>query len=184
MLVSHWNYTGILHYESGQPISIFGATGIPGKNSSVRFNRVAGQSVKNSAFTNPLNFNSTSYATACKTGYFNCNAFYDPNLFANRDPNGVGTSGEGNPWQFGTMPRNSADIRWIPWKSEDMGLNKTFEVREGINVEFRADMFNVFNRHYWARPVSGMTVGNTNDGQIGGDMAGGRTSQFRLKLNF
>lgn len=65
-----------------------------------------------------------------------------------------------------------------------MGLGKTFDIHEGINVELRADMFNVFNRHYWARPVSGMTVGNTNDGQIGGDMAGGRSSQFRLRLNF
>ncbi|MGO8757466.1 MAG: carboxypeptidase regulatory-like domain-containing protein [Terracidiphilus sp.] len=184
MLISHWSYSGILHYESGQPISIYGATGIPGKNSSVRFDRVAGKSVKNSAFTNPLNFSSTSYTTACETGYFNCSAFYDPNLFANRDPNGTGASGEGNPWTFGTMPRNSADIRWITWKSEDMGLGKTFDVHEGINVEFRADMFNVFNRHYWARPVSDMYAGDTNDGQIGSDLAGGRSSQFRLKLNF
>ncbi|MGD0911241.1 MAG: carboxypeptidase-like regulatory domain-containing protein [Terracidiphilus sp.] len=184
MLVANWNYSGILHYESGQPMSIYGATGIPGKNSSVRFDRVAGQPVKNSTFKNPLDFDSTSYASACNTGYFNCNAFYDPNLFANRDPNGVGASGEGNPWQFGTMPRNSADIRWIPWKSEDMGLVKTFPVREGMDVQFNADMFNVFNRHYWDRPNSGMGVGGLADGQIGGDMAGGRTSQFRLRVNF
>lgn len=110
ILVSGWNYSGILHYESGQPMSIYGATGIPGKNSSVRFNRVAGQAVKNAGFKNPLDFNSSSYSQACATGYFNCNAFYDPNLFANRDPNGTGASGEGNPWRFGDMPRNSADI--------------------------------------------------------------------------
>jgi hypothetical protein len=165
-------------------MSIFGATGIPGKNSSVRFNRVNGQPVKNAAFTNPLNFNSTTYTSACESGYFNCNAFYDPNYFPNRDPNGVGPTGEGNPWQFGDMPRNSADIRWIPWESEDMGLVKTFGLTEGMNIEFRADMFNVFNRHYWARPVSDMAVGGLTDGQIGGDMAGARTSQFRLKFNF
>ena len=82
------------------------------------------------------------------------------------------------------MPRNSADIRWIAWESEDMGLVKAFSLPREMNIEFRADMFNVFNRHYWARPVSGMTVGGLNDGQIGGDMAGGRTSQFRLKFNF
>ena len=189
-ILGNWSYSGILHYESGQPMSIFGATGVPGKNSSIRFNRVVGQPVKNAAFKNPLDFNSTSYATACSTGYFNCSAFYDPNLFTNRDagdinPNGtVAGNGEGNPWKFGDMPRNSADIRWISWESEDMGLGKTFEVHEGLNVEFRADMFNVFNRHYWARPVSDMYSGITTDGQIGGDMAGGRTSQFRLRLNF
>ena len=46
-IISHWSISGIQHYQSGQPISIFGATGIPGKNSSVRFDRVAGQPVKN-----------------------------------------------------------------------------------------------------------------------------------------
>jgi Carboxypeptidase regulatory-like domain len=184
LMVSNWNYSGILHYESGQPISIYGATGIPGKNSSVRFNRVTSQPVKNPAYKSPFDFDSTSNATACATGYFNCSAFYDPNLYANRDPNGTGASGEGNPWQFGSMPRNSADIRWIPWKSEDMGLGKSFDVREGMNVEFRAEMFNVFNRHYLDRPVSGMGAGGTNDGQIGGDQAGGRSSQFRLRFNF
>jgi len=191
-VVSNWSYSGILHYQSGQPMSIFGATGIPGKNSSVRFDRVAGKPVKNPAFKNPLNFqfgtaasNNPATSTACQTGYFNCATFYDPNWAANRDPNGVGASGEGNPWQFGTMPRNSADIRWIPWKSEDMGLAKAFAVHEGINLEFRADMFNVFNRHYWARPVSNLNFNTQNNvGQIGSDLAGGRTSQFRLKLNF
>ena len=61
---------------------------------------------------------------------------------------------------------------------------KTFPVREGMDVQFNADMFNVFNRHYWDRPNSGMGVGGLADGQIGGDMAGGRTSQFRLRVNF
>ncbi|MFY9855482.1 MAG: hypothetical protein WAK26_16550, partial [Terracidiphilus sp.] len=110
-IISHWSVSGVQRYVSGQPISINGATGIPSKNSSVRFDRVAGQPVKNSAYKNPLLFNNSSNLTACDTGYFNCAAFYDPNLFTNRDPSGVGASGEGNPWRFGTMPRNSADIR-------------------------------------------------------------------------
>ena len=139
-VISHWSVSGIQHYQGGQPISIFGATGIPGKNSSVRFNRVAGQPVKNKNYTNPLNVNSTSNATACATGYFNCAAFYDPNLFTNRDPNGVGVSGEGNPWRFGTMPRNSADIRWSGYNDEDFGISKVFPINERIKVDFRGDM--------------------------------------------
>jgi hypothetical protein len=183
-LISHWSVSGIQHYQGGQPISIFGATGIPGKNSSVRFDRVAGQSVKNKNYTSPLNFNSTSNATACATGYFNCAAFYDPNLFTNRDPNGVGASGEGNPWQFGTMPRNSADIRWLGYNDEDFGISKLFPINERIKVDFRGQMFDAFNRHIFARPVSNLNSGVNNVGQIGGLQLGPRNVQFELRVTY
>jgi hypothetical protein len=183
-IISHWSVSGVQHYLNGQPESIFGATGIPGKNSSVRFNRVKGQAVKNSAYTNPLNFNSTSNATACATGYFNCAAFYDPNLFANRDPNGVGTSGEGNPYTFGNMPRNSSDIRGPAYYTEDFGISKVFAIHGNIKADFRAEMFDAFNRHIFARPVSNLNNSSVTVGQIGGLQNGPRQVQFRLKINY
>jgi len=183
-IISHWSVSGVQRYVSGQPISIFGATGIPGKNSSVRFNRVSGQAVKNSAYTNPLNFNNTSNATACSTGYFNCAAFYDPNLFSNRDPNGVGTSGEGNPWRFGAMPRNSSDIRGPVYKDEDFGISKVIPIHGNINADFRAEMFDAFNRHIFTRPNSNLSSSNVSVGQIGGLQNGPRNVQFRLKITF
>jgi hypothetical protein len=183
-LVGNWGISGIQHYEGGQPISIFGATGIPGKNSSVRFNRVEGQQVKNPNYKSPLLFNSTSNATACATGYFNCNAFYDPNLFTNRDPNGVGPTGEGNPWRFGTMPRNSADIRWQGYSDEDFGISKLFPITERINVDFRGEMFDAFNRHMFTRPVSNLNSGTLNVGQIGGLQLGPRNVQFRMEITY
>jgi Carboxypeptidase regulatory-like domain len=182
--ISNWSVTGIQRYLSGQPISIFGATGIPGKNSSIRFDRVANQPVKNPAYTNPLAFNSASNASACATGYFNCNAFYDPNLFSNRDPNGVGPTGEGNPWRFGTMPRNSADIRGPGYADEDFGIAKTFPIHERINVEFRGEMFDAFNRHIFTRPNSDLNSSNLSVGQIGGLQNGPRNVQFRLGINY
>jgi hypothetical protein len=184
MLISNWSISGIQHYESGQPISIFGATGIPGKNSSVRFDKVAGQPVKNSAYKNPLLFNSTSNATACETGYFNCAAFYDPNLFTNRDPNGVGASGEGNPWRFGTMPRNSSDIRGFGYSNEDFGISKVFPINERIKVDFRGEMFDAFNRHIFTRPVSNLNSATLNVGQIGGLEEGPRNVQFHIKIDY
>ncbi len=183
-IVSNWSISAIQHYQSGQPISIFGATGIPGKNSSVRFDRVAGQSVKNSAYKNPLNFNNSSNATACATGYFNCNAFYDPNLFQNRDPNGVGASGEGNPWRFGNMPRNSADIRGPGYADEDFGISKAFTIHGHIAADFRAETFDAFNRHIFTRPNSNMNSTNASAGQIGGLQLGPRNVQFRLKISY
>ncbi len=183
-MVGDWKISGIQRYMSGQPISIFGATGIPGKNSSVRFDRVGGQLVKNPNYTSPLNFNPASNATACETGYFNCAAFYDPNLVTNRDPNGVGASGEGNPWRFGSMPRNSSDIRGFGYLNEDFGIGKGFTVTERIKVEFRGEMFDAFNRHVFTRPVSNLNNSTINVGQIGGLQNGPRNAQFRLRINY
>ncbi len=184
-VISHWSVSGVQHYLTGQPESIFGATGIPGKNSSVRFNRVKGQPVKNSAYKNPLNFNNTSNATACATGYFNCNAFYDPNLFSNRNPNGNSfNGGEGNPWRFGTMPRNSSDIRGPAYLTEDFGISKVIPIHSNIKANFRAEMFDAFNRHIFTRPNSNLGVSNVSVGQIGGLQNGPRNVQFRLNINY
>ena len=189
-LISHWSVSGIQHYQGGQPISIFGATGIPGKNSSVRFDRVAGQSVKNKSYTNPLNFNSTSNATACATGYFNCAAFYDPNLFTNRDagdinPNGtVAGDGEGNPWRFGTMPRNSSDIRWLGYNDEDFGISKLFPIHEQIKVDFRGRDVRCLQPPYLHPASLQSQLGTNNVGQIGGLQLGPRNVQFELRVTY
>ncbi len=192
-VISNWEVTGVQHYESGQPMSIFGATGIPGKNSSVRFDRVAGQPAKNSGYMNPLTFKPGNtptipgdmYSTrSCLTGYFNCKAFYDPNLFQNRDPNGVGPTGQGNPWRFGTMPRNSADIRWVGYETEDFGIQKTIPIHDKVQIQFRGEMFDAFNRHIFSRPVSNLNITGANIGQIGGLQNGPRNVQFRLRINY
>ena len=182
--ISGWEVSGVQHYESGQPMSINGATGIPGKNSSVRFNRVAGQPVKNPNYKNPMKFDPTSNTSACSTGYFNCAAFYDPNLASNRDPNGAGTSGQGNPWRFGSMPRNSSDIRGPGFLSEDFGIQRTIHIFDKINVQFRSEMFNSFNRHIFLRPNSNLSSTNLSVGQIGGTVYGPRNVQFRLRITY
>lgn len=175
LATGHWTIAGMHHYESGQPISIFGATGIPGKNSSVRFNRVAGQPVKNPNYKSPLLFQNDTYADACSTGYFNCAAFSDPNIVSNR---GTGA------YTFGSMPRNSSDIRGFGYQDEALSLSKGFPITERIKMDFRAEMFDAFNRHIFTRPVSGMTVGATNVGQIGGLQEGPRVMQFHLKITY
>lgn len=142
----------------------------------------AGQPVKNPSYKNPLAFNATSNATACAAGYFNCSAFYDPSLYQNRDPNGVGTSGEGNPWCFGTVPRNSSDIRGPDYLTEDFGISKGIPITEKIKADFRAEMFDAFNRHIFDRPNSDLNVSNVSVGQIGGLQNGPRNVQFHLRI--
>jgi hypothetical protein len=173
--IGHWTVTGTQHYQSGQPISIFGANAIPGKNSSVRFNRVAGQRVKNPNYKNPMLFNAATNATACATGYFNCAAFADPNPV---------TPATYVPYLFGTMPRNSSDIRWTGFSEESFSISKLFPITERINIDLRGEMFNAFNRHIFNRPNSNLGSGNLSVGQIAGQADVPRQVQFHLKITY
>jgi hypothetical protein len=175
-VIGGWRIGGIQRYLSGQPISFFGEPGIPGFDNGIRPNRVPGQSVK--GFTgsyNVFSFDNTGSggpgSGACLTGYWNCGAFADPN--ANR---GTGA------FQFGDMPRNSADIRSFAFYDEDLSIAKVMAVSERVKVEFRGEMFNAFNRHIFNKPDSG--VFDANFGQIASTLNGPRNVQFLLRFTY
>ena len=167
-VVGHWRIGGIQRYLSGQPISIFGAGGIPGFDNGIRYNQVGNPlQIPNYGHYNPF-----TYAGPTSAGsVFNKAAFMDPN--ANR--------GDGA-FMFGTMPRNSSDIRTPGFVNEDFNVSKTFPIREEINAEFRVEAFDAFNRHVFAKPDSG--VQDTNFGQITGLTNGPRNLQVVLKIHY
>ena len=177
-IIGGWRISGVLRYLSGQPVSFFGANGIPGFDNGIRPNRVPGQPVRRSGPFNPLLFTNTgttgydATSGACTTGYWNCGAFADPN------PN----PGVDVPYVFGNMPRNSADIRSFPFYDEDLGVAKTFAITERVKGEFRGEFFNAFNRHIFNKPDSG--VQDTNFGQVGSTLNGPRNGQFVLRFSF
>jgi hypothetical protein len=165
-------------YLSGQPISFFGANGIPGFDNGIRPNRVPGQAVRRQGPFNPLLFSNTGTtgydptSGACTTGYWNCGFVTDPNP----------SPGVDVPYVFGNMPRNSADIRSFPFYDEDFSIAKTFAITERVKAEFRGELFNAFNRHVFNKPDSG--VQDTNFGQVGSTLLGPRNGQFVLRVSF
>jgi len=177
-IVGGWRVSGVLRYLSGQPISFWGANGIPGFDNGIRPDRVAGQSVRRQGTFNPLAFSNTGgtgydhTSGACTTGYWNCSAFADPNPAPGIDI----------PYVFGDMPRNSADIRSFPYYDEDFGIAKTFAITERVKVDFRGELFNAFNRHVFNKPDSG--VQDTNFGQVGSTLLGPRNGQLVLRISF
>jgi hypothetical protein len=176
--IGGWRVSGIQRYLGGQPISFFGANGIPGFDNGIRPNRIAGQPVRHSGAFNPFAFHNdgnTGYdhtSNACENGYWNCSAFADPN------PNPQVYV----PYQFGNMPRNSADIRGFAFYDEDLGVSKTIPFTERIHAEFRGEMFNAFNRHSFNKPDSG--VQDTSFGQVSSTLLGPRNIQFILKITY
>jgi len=56
------------------------------------------------------------------------------------------------PGQFGNLPRNA--LRGPNFKQVDMILNKRFKLTESKSIEFRAEVFNIFNFTNFANPAS------------------------------
>lgn len=170
LVVGGWRIGGIQRYLSGQPVSFYGrATGPPsGFSFGTRPNRVQGVSLLTqlgkSGGYNP--FDNTQRI-------FNQAAFSDPNAQSIR---------HGGPFHFGNLSRNVTEYRTPVSLNEDLSLNKSFTIHEGIKVDFRGEMFNAFNRHIFNKPDTG--IDDPNFGQIGSTLNGPRTAQLVLKIQY
>ena len=74
------------------------------------------------------------------------------------------------------------------WQA-DIGVSKRFRISEQINLDFRGEMFNLFNRAQYGNPVAniststfGRILSTANDGATGTGTS--RQIQFSLRLNF
>jgi hypothetical protein len=135
-LFSGWTTDGLFHYQSGFPMQVpntqtsFQLNSVTFTSSnngnSVFANRVPGQKL----FLHGLNNHSGDPFT---TFFLNPAAWTSP---------AAGTYSTSKPYY--------GDYRAPRYPSEQMGVGKSFDIREGMKFSLRADFFNVFNR--WAYP--------------------------------
>ena len=84
------------------------------------------------------------------------------------------------PYTFGDAPRDS--LMGPGNNIFDVGLERTFPVREGQTIRFRAESFNVFNHPNW-----GIALNNPDFGPFFGKIATSgdpRRMQFALRYDF
>ncbi len=163
-LVSHWQISSIFIARSGFPVNLTtSGTGPDGNTNDQRPNLVPGQ---------PL------YLAG---GAINPNAFCTPGTADPYYPGGMCPAG------FGDVPRNALRGPGV-WQS-DWGISRRFPVTERVGVQFRAEVFNVFNRAQYANPdglISAADFGRVylplNTTPIG--LGTPRQFQFLLKLQF
>jgi len=138
-IVRGWSLSGLMHYQSGAPLTATASQGIGnnGSNVSRRANIVAGQ---------PIGFSGT-----CANSKAIC--WVNPNAFALGSSLGAGNAPIGN----------IIGPNFYQW---DLSARKTFNLqREGMKLQFQADAFNAFNRANWNNPnVS--NAGTSSFGQI------------------
>ena len=129
-VVGGWSVTPLLQFQTGQPIPFAVATsrlayGLQRPNISCK--PMSGASLHSLAFSTDPNAN-----------FFNQSCFSDP-----------GDQIAGN------APRFSSNARGPGIKSLDLGLFKSFTIREGKKVEVRGEFLNATNTVRFATPFSG-----------------------------
>ncbi len=96
---------------------------------------------------------------------------------------------------FGNSGRDN--LRGPGFNDTDMAVIKDTKIREGMNLQFRAEFFNLFNHTNWGLPIAanstanlyttivgGNPVRNPNAGKILYDVGNPRQIQLALKLTF
>jgi hypothetical protein len=85
---------------------------------------------------------------------------------------------------YGNAPRFVDEIRYSHVNNWDLALAKNFRPWEQMRIQFRAEMFNAFNRVQFGRANS--TFGNTAFGRVTGTAPGNgpRTIQMALRVEF
>lgn len=187
-VIGGWQVGGVQRYQSGQPIAFGGASGVPGFDGTIRFDRVAGQPLLSptagsfnvgQVFLNgggtgcTENPNGTFTAPAGVATYFNCAAFIDPNQTAVVNSRGS--------YAFGNFPRVTG-FRSYRYLNEDFSISKRTAIRESHAIIFKAELINAFNRHTFTRPDSGPTDGSF--GSSFGTIQDPRKVQFTLRYEF
>ena len=160
-----WQIGGVQRYQSGVPTTFCGATGIPGWDQCIRFDRVAGQDVLTAAATSG-NFD------PFRDRQFNRAAFADPN---------AGRTGN-QPFRLGNFPRNNTDARTWGYRNEDFSIIRNFRLREPVSFQLKAELLNAFNRHIFS--AGNQSPNDPNFGLVTSTIDTPRNMQFTFRINF
>jgi Carboxypeptidase regulatory-like domain len=166
-IIGGWTITGIHNYRSGDPLSITtsGVTTDAIFNGTVRPDWIAGVPII-------LNGNAQVRTDGSGERYLNPEAFKD-----------IKPSGSDIPIRLGTAPPRLPGIFGPAFRSESIGVRKSFNFTESSHLEFRADMFNAFNRSGRGNPVTNIT--NIRDfGKILNSRYGPRGIQLEARIVF
>lgn len=133
-IVGGWSVSGILSYQSGLPTAVYAPCGGTAGDvlfagchftGSARVNVIPGVRQVNGRDLNPFT-----------TPFYNANAFAAP-----------------APLTFGNEPRTLSSARAFGGRSENITIGKkTNIVGERATIDFRAEFFNIFNRHILQQP--------------------------------
>jgi hypothetical protein len=133
-LFGGWTLSSSMKFTSGMPFYFRDSSvcGVPGQFQAACIPAITGKVLTQS--WGSMNVNQPAFTASAFTPVSSFNGFY-----------------------LGTGPRVSG-VRGSPFRDTNLSIEKKFSIKEHVNVEIRAEAFNVFNNHYF-----------TCDGQAFGD---------------
>ncbi|MGO9591042.1 MAG: carboxypeptidase regulatory-like domain-containing protein [Candidatus Acidiferrales bacterium] len=157
VLVRGWSMSGIMHFQSGAPLTATDSVNIgnSGVSAARRANMVPGATL--------------SFTGACSNSKAIC--WFNPNAF-----------GPASELSAGDTPVNNLiGPHFYQW---DLSLRKTFALpwREGLSIQLQGDAYNAFNQTNWNNPTVN-NAGSASFGQITGSLPA-RVVQLGGKFTF
>lgn len=157
-LIGGWRVNGIAKMRSGLPIALVAAGNVLSKfgAGNIRPNYTAGCSKSSPG---------SPHSAAKANQWFNTACFTQPGNFS-----------------FGSEPRVDPALKAEGAANFDAALEKSFELSEQARLNFKAEIFNLFNHAQFAEPNSDMST--PGFGQVGNQTNLPRTIQLALRLTF
>jgi Carboxypeptidase regulatory-like domain len=155
-LVSGWGINGISTFQEGFPLTL---------NTSSNPLSAYGVGTLRPNYTGGCNIAESGSSQQKLTNWFNAACFTQP----------VGAT-------FGNLGRTLTAVRTAGMANYDFSVFKGIAVTERINVQFRTEFFNIFNRSQFGPP--GETLGTAQFGVISSTLGNPRLVQFSLRANF
>jgi len=188
-LTKGWTLYPIISYRSGFPLDVMAAPGTASSIDSPGPSGAGDIQVVRADLMAPLQYYSATAYRTIKTnanGAQSGNYYFNPNSFSNaREVNlnleaaSVNPATLLNQFTYGTFGRNS--LRGPGAFNTNISLSKIFRIRERVDLEFRADAFNVFNGVQFSNPDT--NIGDLSFGQIS-NTADPRIIQLALHAKF
>lgn len=188
-LFEGWQISGITQLQSGNPVNILAGNALAIPGTSIGAANVA-------TFTGVASIRPDVVGKVTVTG--NPNQWFSPVVCDPRDPRGcpsgaafvlpVSLDGTRTIFHFGNLGRNV--IIGPGFNNTDFSLLKTTKLTETMQLQFRAEFFDVFNHANFGQPGRVAQVGSTVFGRISntrfppGDSGSSRQVQFAVKLLF
>jgi len=151
-LLGNWQLNSIVQLRSGVPYSM----SVTGDVANI------GNTVSWYNYARPNLVGNANVSNPTSEEWFNPSAFAVPSF------------------SYGNVGRNT--LRSAPCYNAYFSLFKNFPIREGLNLSFRAEFFNIFNIQNYAAPDS--LVGDPAEGRVTSNVTAPRQIQLALRLTF
>jgi hypothetical protein len=152
-LIGGWGINGVTTFQSGSPLPISVAVNQNGFGAGQRPNRTGVDAKLEGRAQERIN------------RWFDTAAFSVP-----------------GPWRFGNASRTLPDVRSHGINNFDFTVFKNTQITETVGLQFRTEIFNLFNRVRFSYP--GTALGNPQFGVISGQFNDPRLIQLALRLLF